>query len=249
MNSEPVFIDDIAQFLHQQFAVNRYPASEAGGVFRPTNKPVQRLGLALEPWPGLENWALMNNLDAIWLHRPWQLDPSVLPALGILTNHLPFDETLTMGYNPSLAQALGATSPLVPLGFKQATTDTGNALPQRAVGMLFEADTHEFDAWLKEISQQFRGYDRAEAGHQTMISRVAVVGAMTDKLIQEAADQGVQLYVTGQYRKPAQDAVNQTGMAVVAVGHRRSEEWGMQALAALLRTHWPTLEVEIRALG
>jgi putative NIF3 family GTP cyclohydrolase 1 type 2 len=133
------------------------------------------------------------------------------------------------------------------LGFKQATTEAGDTLPQRAIGMLFDADIHEFDAWLKQISHQFRGYDRAEAGRQSMINRVAVVGAMTDKLILEAADRGAQLYVTGQYRKPAQDAINQTGMAVVAVGHRRSEEWGMQALAELLRNQWPTLDLTIRA--
>jgi putative NIF3 family GTP cyclohydrolase 1 type 2 len=112
--------------------------------------------------------------------------------------------------------------------------------------MLFNADAHEFDAWLKQISHQFHGYDRAEAGRQTMINRVAVVGAMTDKLIQEAADRGAQLYVTGQYRKPAQEAVNQTGLAVVAVGHRRSEEWGMHALANRLQSQWPILSLEIR---
>jgi putative NIF3 family GTP cyclohydrolase 1 type 2 len=246
MNPKPVFLDDIARFLHQQFSVDRYPASEAGGIFRPTKQPIQRLGLALEPWPGLETWATDNNLDAIWLHRPWQLDSGVAPNLGVLANHLPFDETLSIGYNSVLARALGSTSQLEPLGFKQAVTDTGNTLPQRAIGMLYDAESYEFDGWLKQISQQFRGYDRAEAGRQTLINRVAIVGAMTDKLIHEAAERGAQLYVTGQYRKPAQEAVNQTGLAVVAVGHQRSEDWGLHALADILRTQWPAISLEVR---
>ncbi|GAB3749288.1 Nif3-like dinuclear metal center hexameric protein [Spirosoma pomorum] len=245
MSSKPVFLNDIAHFLHQEFGVDRYPANELGGVFRPTEQPIKRVGLALEPWPGLESWVTTNKLDAIWLHRPWQLDPQLLPNLGILTNHLPFDETLTMGYNPALAQVIGATSQLEPLGFKQAVTDSGDTLPERAIGMLFDTDAYEFDVWLKQISHQFRGYDRTEAGRQTMINRIAVVGAMTDKLILEAADRGAQLYVTGQYRKPAQEAVNQTGLAVIAVGHRRSEEWGLHALVNRLQEQWPALSLEI----
>jgi putative NIF3 family GTP cyclohydrolase 1 type 2 len=247
MNPQSVFLYDIARFLHQQFSVDRYPASETGGIFRPAEQPIQRLGLALEPWPGLENWVIANRLDAVWLHRPWQLDPRVAPSIGVLTNHLPFDENLSIGYNSDLAQVMSATGPLEPLGFKQAVTDEGYALPKRAIGMLFESNNREFDAWLKQISQQFRGYDRAEAGRQTLINRVAVVGSMTDKLIHEAATRGVQLYVTGQYRKPAQDAVNQTGLAVVAVGHRRSEEWGIHTLANLLRTRWPAMTVAVRS--
>ena len=66
---------------------------------------------------------------------------------------------------------------------------------------------------------------------------------MNDALVREAADRGANLYVTGQYRKPGQEAVDETGIAVVAVGHRRSEEWGLRALAHLLRQRWPELDV------
>ncbi len=238
----------IAGYLHRAFAVDRYPADERGGVYRSADaeQPVRRLGLALEPWSGLPAWVAAERLDAVWLHRPWQLDAAALPpGLGVLFNHLPFDEHLTIGYNSRLAAELGTLGQPEPIGFKQAATETGERLSQRTIGMLFDVAEAEFDQLLGTTAGLFGGYDRAEAGRQLRIGRVAVVGAMNDSLIREAAGRGANVYVTGQYRKPGQEAVDETGLAVIAVGHRRSEEWGLRALADLLRRQWPELIVSL----
>lgn len=244
MISQSVALNELVALLRIEFAVDRYPANEQGGIYRPSKRPVQRLGLALEPGPRLSAWVAQHQPGALWLHRPWQLDPAALPPdIGVLYHHLPFDETLTIGYNPALAAQLGATGALEPLGYKQAADETGEPLPRRAIGMLVDVAEQEFDHWLDAVKTEFSGYDRAEAGRQIDVKRIAVVGAMNDALVREAADRGADLYVTGQYRKPAQDAVNETGIAVIAVGHRRSEEWGLRALADLIRQRWPKLEV------
>ena len=70
---------------------------------------------------------------------------------------------------------------------------------------------------------------------------------MNDALIREAADRGAGLYLTGQYRTPAQAAVNETGIAVAAVGHCRSEAWGLRALADVLRERWPELVILVNS--
>jgi putative NIF3 family GTP cyclohydrolase 1 type 2 len=189
MNDPSVLLNDLADFLGSTFAVDRYPANEQGGVYQPANRPVRRLGLAVEPFPGLANWVVDNQLDALWLHRPWKLDVASLPTgTGVLYNHLPFDEHLTMGYNPHLARSLGAAGPLEPLGFKQATGETGEPLPQRAIGMLFDAEPHTVAEWTKKIDVSFGGYDRTDGDPQPIVGRIAVVGAMNDALIREAAD-------------------------------------------------------------
>jgi len=72
---------------------------------------------------------------------------------------------------------------------------------------------------------------------------VAVVGAMTDALVREAAERGATLYITGQFRQPAKLAVAQTQIGVIVVGHRRSELWGLQALTGVVRERWSGLEV------
>ncbi|WP_080054149.1 Nif3-like dinuclear metal center hexameric protein [Spirosoma aerolatum] len=251
MHSAPVYLADIDRFLQASLALDRYPETERGGIYYPSSRPIHRIGLALEPFLKLPDWVLENQLDALWLHRPWQLDLTALPNdFGVLTHHLPFDESLSIGYNRQLATQLGATSDVKPLGYKQDSAKNGNVLPQRPLGMLVDVAQREFDEWLDTIQELFGGYDRAEAGHsmatwQPMSSRVAVVGAMTNTLIREASERGAHLYVTGAYRKPGQQAVDETGIAVIAVGHRRSEEWGLQALADQLRANFP-IECVIR---
>lgn len=245
MTIEPLFLDTITHFLWNEFHTDRYPETEQGGIYHATSRPIQRIGLALEPFPGVSAWVQETQIDALWLHRPWKLDLADFPAdVGIFFNHLSFDETLTIGYNTYLASRLGAMGTPEPLGYKQVTNEAGVLLPQRPIGMLTDVAEHEFDYWLAMVKQEFGGYDRAETGRdstgwQVENCRVAVVGAMTDELVREAANRGANLYLTGAYRKPAQQAVDETGIAVVAVGHRRSEEWGMQALADILQKRWP----------
>lgn len=245
MTSEPLFLDKITHFLWNEFHTDRYPETEQGGIYRAASWPIQRIGLALEPFPGVSAWVQETQIDALWLHRPWKLDLTDFPDnIGVFSNHLPFDETLTMGYNLLLATQLGTINTPEPLGYKQATDEAGMLLPQRPIGMLMDVAEHEFDHWLAIIKEEFSGYDRAETGReltgwQLENCRVAVVGAMTDELVREAAQRGANLYLTGAYRKPAQQAVDETGIAVVAVGHRRSEEWGMRALAGMLQKRWP----------
>lgn len=245
MNTSTLTISHIAEFLKNELFVHRFSADERGGIYHPSDQPVQRIGLALEPFPDLAKWVTEMDLDAVWLHRPWQLDLAHLPnGVGVLAHHLPFDEALTIGYNTRLFDQLEASGTPEPLGYKQETTKSKEPAPERPIGMLADVADQEFDHWLNWAKTTFGGYDRAEAGHssaswQGVHARIAVVGAMTDALVREAADKGAHLYLTGAYRKPGQQAVDETGIAVIAVGHRRCEEWGLQALGDLLQEKLP----------
>jgi putative NIF3 family GTP cyclohydrolase 1 type 2 len=236
-------LNDIGRSLQTRLLTDRFPVAEQGGVFRASDRPVRRIGLALEPSPRLAEWVRTNQLDALWLHRPWRLDLATLPPdIGVLYHHLPFDERLTMGYNPTLAAALLLDS-LEEFGYKEATDNAGNALPPRPVGFIGRALPRPFYDWKAMIREQFGGFDRAEAGRVLSPTCVAVAGAMTPALIEEAHARNVDLYITGAYRPSAQAAVEATGVAIVAIGHGRTEAWGLRALARLLRRQWPTLAV------
>ena len=238
-------INHIADFLGEELSIHRFSTDERGGVYHSSKQPVQRIGLALEPFPGLAKWVTEMDLDALWLHRPWQLDLAHLPTgVGVLAHHLPFDEALTVGYNTRLFEQLEGLGTPEPLGYKQEAAKGEEPTPERPIGMLADVAGQEFDYWLNWVRTMFGGYDRAEAGRSsvrtgTTKSRIAVVGAMTDALVREAAERGAHLYLTGAYRKPGQQAVDETGIAVIAVGHRRCEEWGLRALGDLLQEHLP----------
>jgi putative NIF3 family GTP cyclohydrolase 1 type 2 len=147
----------------------------------------------------------------------------------VLASHLPFDERLTIGYNPDLAEALGLSGVEV-LGSKEG----------RPLGMIGDI-SGGLDVLLERIAAELAEPEQVERGSGSRAGRVAVVGAMTDALVREAAARGAGAYITGQMRAPARAAVDETGIAVVVVGHRRAEVWGLHLLARLLRDEYPGL--------
>jgi len=229
-----ISLDKIAQFLDGFFAVHNF-GSDQNGVYLPSQRCVARFGLALEPWAGLSDWARAKQLDALFLHRPWHLQQGQLGSdVGVVAYHLAFDEHLTLSFNPRLATVLGMCQ-LEVLGEKEG----------RAIGMIGNVAAQSFASYCCCLNEVFAGEDKALAGNGSQVLRVAVVGAISDALVREAVSRGADIYVTGQLRQPAQAALQETGISVVAVGHRRSEEWGLRALAGVLAERWSRLEVVV----
>jgi len=230
---------ELLAWLAATWQTDRYAPGERGGLYSGAEEgTIRRIGLALEPFPGLADWVRSGALDALWLHRPWQTDLSPLPeTLPILYHHLPFDEHLTLGYNLPLAGELGLVG-LEELGYKQA-----EGLPPRPIGMQGAAPERSLADWIHHLGVAFGGYDEVIGEPSRPVAQLAVVGAMNDALVREAAGRGAGLYVTGQFRQPARKAVAETGMAVLTIGHRRSEEWGLRALGRMIGDRWPDLQV------
>ena len=234
-----MILSEFLQFLAEIFNTSLYPPGEQGGLFYgsspdPSRHPVQRVGLALEPWPTLPEWIVIHRIDTLWLHRPWLLDRSSLPAnVTVLYHHLPFDEHFTVGYNGWLAETLGFSGTPKPLleviGYKAMP-----GYPDRPIGMMGSETQLDFRGWCQRVAFVFGGYEDAIPGQQPVPGQIAVVGAMNPALIREASERGAGLYLTGQYRKSAQKTVEETGMGVIAIGHRRSEEWGLRKLSQIL---------------
>ncbi len=233
--SNSIFIEEIVEFLNSFFDVKRFSKSERGGIYLPSIHPVKRLGLSLEANANLQEWIIAQNLDALFIHRPWKLEVEFLPLeLGIISYHLPFDECLTMSFNPRLAQVL-SISDLEVLGEKE----------NRVIGMIGNIPTQNFEHLCNCVTQVFGGQEQVYAIADNDVKRVAVVGALTDLLVREAAERNADVYITGQFRKPAAAAIQETQIKVVAVGHHRSEAWGLRALAGVLQERWLNLAVVI----
>ncbi|MUG99503.1 NGG1p interacting factor NIF3 [Scytonema sp. UIC 10036] len=229
-----LLLAEIAEFLNNSLGVDKYFQEEPGGVYLPSIRPIKRLGLALEPWTELQEWVDAENLDALFLHRPWKLQAGQLaPDIGVISYHLAFDERLTLSFNPELAKIL-EMSGLEVLGEKR----------NRSIGMIGEIPTQSFAELCDRVSQIFGGYEQIRGvTSPEEVRKIAVVGAMTDELVREATNRGAAAYITGQLRKGADVALQETKMKAIAVGHRRSETWGLWALVRLLHQRWSSLEI------
>lgn len=224
--------NNLANFLDQYLETAKY-AEEGPLVRRQFPHSVKRLGLALEPWPGLPEWAAAEKLDAVFLHRAFKLDFAALPEdLGIMASHLPFEEKLALGYNPRLASMLGMTH-LETLGYRKG----------RPLGMIGGVPPQTVAAFYQSVKETFGGRDESRTCERNEVTKVAVVGAMTAELMHEASQRGAEVYVTGQVRKPAKEAIIDTGLGLVIVGHPRSEQWALSALANVLRERFCGLKV------
>ncbi len=227
-------LEEMARFLDWFFQVHRY--SEAvGGICRSSSRPIHRIGLLLEPFPEMSTWVARHRLDAIFLHRPWKLDDHFPSDVGVISYHLAFDQRLTSGFNSRLAKAL-CLSDLQVLGEKEG----------RAIGMIGNVPIQDFTQYCQQVGEVFAGVKKTIPAQKTSVSRIAVVGAMTDLLIREAVDRGAEVYLTGQYRNVAELAVVETRIGVIEVGHQRSERWGLRALAGILQERWSSLTVIIK---
>lgn len=197
-------------------------------LFIPGGRPVARLGFALNPAPGLAAWAVSERLDAIFLHRPWSVEDAGLPpGVGVLASHQGFDARMTIGASPRLAQALEMRD-VQPLG-----------APAGERGMIASLEVTDADLAIARITRLFGGVEEVVPNGASHVNRIAIVEAMTDALVRQAAARGADLYLTGQIRHPARRALSERGMAAIAVGHRRSEEYALRTLARLLAEAFP----------
>jgi len=233
--TDPVAFTDLAAWCDGIVAADRFRATDdPTGIWHAGPRLVRAVGLLLDPWPGMGAWVAAERLDAVIVHRPWQIPLDHLGTTGVLAYHLAFDERLTLGDNPWLAARLGVAGPEV-LGWKD----------DRPIGMLGTVAATLVTDMVAAVTRLFGGLDTVLVTRPSTIERIAVVGAMTDRLVREAADRGAKLYLTGQFRAPARPAIEATGMSVLTVGHGRSERWGLQLLASLIADRWPSLRVVI----
>jgi putative NIF3 family GTP cyclohydrolase 1 type 2 len=192
-------------------------------VRRSGSGPVARLALALEAVdlpPDLK-------ADALFLHRANRLGEA-FSGLAVLNSHDGFDLSLTTGPNLALAQRLGWHDiQLIEL--------------ERASGLSAQVPQRDWDTFVDVLSAELGGYEQLRRPREPELGRVVLMNAMRPELLHTALEQGATVYITGQMRPVALGAARELGMGVVALGHRRSEEWGLRQLKRELEAAFPEL--------
>lgn len=230
-----VAVENVRAVLDDLLHADRFLAlDDPHGLWLPGPRDIHAIGVALDPWPDLPAWVVAECLHALVLHRPWDVPAPDLPGAAVFGYHLAFDEALTTGMNPWLADAIGMRD-LEPLGEKQG----------RPLGMIGSIQETTVAAAADRFAAEF-GHSHEVVGNlDAPVGRIAVVGAMWPELVREAVHRGADLYVTGTFRPRAQSAVDETGVAVLVVGHDPPERWGMRTLARLVANRLPSVRIAL----
>jgi putative NIF3 family GTP cyclohydrolase 1 type 2 len=191
-----------------------------GEVRAPAGGPLRRIGVALDADPELGRWAQAEALDAVVVHRARELQAA--PAgVGIVGCH----DWLDLHIPAWLAEDAGLRSPAPLLDHEDVLVGTAP------------------DDLRERVRELIGGEEAFHPGEEEPVSVAVVAGAMTESLVRAAAEEGASLYVTGQWRAPAANAVAETGIAVQVCGHHRLERWALGALADRLEERHEDLDV------
>lgn len=226
-------LSDLAAALARPLDAARYAAEgDPNGIWLASDRAVQRLGVRLDG--GRPPYAWAEGLDAVVLHRPFGLWPARLPdGLGVLAYHRALDRRLAPGLDPAFADALGLALDEEPLRRDGAVVGY--------VGS-WRAPLPCPDAVVR-IERLLGGSEASDGAEPASVARVALVEAMTEALVETAAERGAELYVTGQLRGPGRAALGRCGVRALAVGQARAERWGLRRLAGLVTEAFPEVEV------
>ena len=197
-------------------------------LVRPGPETASTLALALEPGdlpPTLE-------ADALFLHRSFRLGER-FPSLAVLASHDGFDAELTTGANLALARQLGWTH-------AERLHWQGKALGLKGV-----PPERDWDALTHALRTEFGGLEAVVEPLRPHLSSVALINAMRPDLLTFLAELGVDACITGQLRPAAVPRARELGVGIIALGHRRSEHWGLWQLARELVQHFPGLHPRV----
>ncbi|KAL6712677.1 hypothetical protein ACN47E_000554 [Coniothyrium glycines] len=189
-----------------------------------------------------------------FLHRPFDLDRrAVRKGTLVLSSHTSFDEVLTVGWNPYLAERLSmnVVACLCIQGYKgKAGWD-----PDRKIGIMGQVTQHR-EMLVRRIQHEFGPMELVQEGLADEIHVVAIMNAFNEEQVHRVLDTAREegwvppegngrnmLYLTGQPRIAGLDAAQAQGMSVVCVGHRQAEDWGIRYMANELRAAFPGVRV------
>jgi dinuclear metal center YbgI/SA1388 family protein len=167
-----------------------------------------------------------NEGRAITGHRARRLAGLLGHGISLLAYHLPLDAHAVFGNNVGLLRTIGA----------RPTSPFAGTPPVGWVGELAEpAETTEF---VQRVAIATMGTPLVFAHGPSTVRRVAAVSGGGAGYFEEAADAGVDAFVTGEPSEMAQGLAAELGITFVAAGHHRTERFGPRALGQHLAEHF-----------
>lgn len=148
----------------------------------------------------------------------------ILNDISLMAYHLPLDAHQEIGNNWSAAKEMGWTD-LQPFGFYKG-------IPIGVKGKIPTQNRKDFKRMLENYYQHPA---ICALGGKENINTVALISGGAYKNIEEAAEAGVDCFITGNFDEPAWHQAHELGINFYALGHSATERIGPKALCTHLQ--------------
>lgn len=225
----------LESLINQKLDVSSFHDYAPNGLQVEGRKEINRVVTGVTASQALLDAAVEHKADAILVHHGyfWKNEPAVVRGMKrnrlktLLLNdinlygyHLPLDAHPELGNNAQLAkmfsiEVLGEVMPLVPFG-ELKTPLSGEALRQRIEVLLDRKVLH------------------SGQGGPAEIRRVAWCSGGGQGFIQQAAEFGVDAFISGEVSEQTIHIAREMGLHFYAAGHHATERYGVKALGEWL---------------
>lgn len=223
--------------INQKLDVSNFHDYAPNGLQVEGRRNVQRVVTGVTASQDLLDAAIAVEADAILVHHGyfWKNEPAVVRGMkrnrlkALLVNdinlygyHLPLDAHPELGNNAQLAELFGIdvqgeVMPLVPYGELKKPL-SGEALRQRMEVILDRKVLH------------------SAQGGPDEIRRIAWCSGGGQGFIQQAADFGVDAFISGEVSEQTIHIAREMGLHFYAAGHHATERYGVKALGEWLES-------------
>jgi dinuclear metal center YbgI/SA1388 family protein len=232
-----VLRDDLARFLADYLAVDRFPDVAPNGLQVPGSPEIDRLALAVSSSLRVFERAAAAGAQAILVHHGlfWERQPRTIDAvlkarlqalfdanLSLLAYHLPLDHHREVGNNVQLVHRLGFDL--------SAQTFGPNEIG--AIGEL--PDGIEVTQLASRLAGLVGGAAVVHAHGPERVHRIGVISGGAPGYLPEAIALGLDVYVTGEVAEPTQALAREAKANFIAIGHYNSEKFGVVALGDVI---------------
>ena len=226
-------LDELCHFCNDYLSIDEFDDFCPNGLQVEGKPKINRLVSGVTASLQLIDAAIEQDADAILVHHGYFWKGESRPLVGyrgnrirrlmqndisLLAYHLPLDAHPTVGNNAQLAQRMGW---LV----------TG----QQGLLWIGEvAQTVSVDVVLDELGEKIDCNPLLIAAGNMPVHRIAWCTGAAQSYIEQAVEQGVDLFISGEISEQTVHVARETGMHYIAAGHHATERYGVQALGSVI---------------
>ena len=228
----------ICRDLDHYLEIDRFKDASLNGLQLDTGVDVERVICAVSANRAAIDAAVAANAQLLIVHHGWlwgrcerltgmfgaRVQRCFEAGLSVAGYHLPLDAHPVSGNNAGLSNLLNlherepfAEYSGTPIGFK-------GVLPEPV----------EFGVLIERLREGLGGVNFAFGDLKRQIRSVGLCSGGAANQIVEAAEQGLDLYLTGEAEEWTQGQAEELGIAFIAGGHHRTERFGPQGIARYL---------------